>query len=65
MELLVAGKVLGSHHLKGEVKVVSDLINIDLLVGNKVLLELETDEQKIFTVKKIDKFEANKWIISF
>ena len=65
MELLVAGKVLGSHHLKGEVKVVSDLINIDLLVGNKVLLELETDEQKIFTVKKIDKFVANKWIFSF
>ena len=65
VELLVAGKVLGSHHLKGEVKVVSDLINVDLLVGNKVLLELETDEQKIFTVKKIDKFVANKWIFSF
>ncbi|WP_315522959.1 ribosome maturation factor RimM [Fusobacterium massiliense] len=65
MELLVAGKVLGSHHLKGEVKVVSDLINVDLLVGNKVLLELETDEQKIFTVKKIDKFVANKWIFLF
>ena len=34
--MIVAGKVLGSHHLKGEVKVISDLQNIEMLVGNKV-----------------------------
>ena len=39
--MIVAGKVLGSHHLKGEVKVISDLQNIEMLVGNKVILELE------------------------
>ena len=33
--MIVAGKVLGSHHLKGEVKVISDLQNIEMLVGNK------------------------------
>ena len=27
--MIVAGKVLGSHHLKGEVKVISDLQNIE------------------------------------
>ena len=31
--MIVAGKVLGSHHLKGEVKVISDLQNIEMLVG--------------------------------
>ncbi len=30
MELLIAGKILGSHHLKGEVKVISDIDNINI-----------------------------------
>lgn len=33
MELLIAGKVLGSHNLKGEVKVLSNIENIELLNG--------------------------------
>ena len=65
MELLVAGKVLGSHHLKGEVNVISDLPDIEMLIGNKVILELENNEQKLFTVKKVDHFVGNKWIFSF
>ena len=32
--MIVAGKVLGSHHLKGEVKVISDLQNIEMLFWN-------------------------------
>lgn len=47
MELLIAGKVLGSHNLKGEVKVISDLDNIEVLVGNKVILELAEFSTKI------------------
>ena len=46
--MIVAGKVLGSHHLKGEVKVISDLQNIEMLVGNKVILELEDKQQELF-----------------
>ena len=65
MDLLIAGKVLGSHHLKGEVKVISDLLDIEMLIGNKVILELENNEQKLFTVKKVDHFVGNKWIFSF
>ncbi|MDC7955011.1 ribosome maturation factor RimM [Fusobacterium simiae] len=65
MELLIAGKVLGSHNLKGEVKVISDLENINVLVGNKVILELEDSQQKLLTVKKIEHLVGNKWIFSF
>lgn len=63
--MIVAGKVLGSHHLKGEVKVISDLQNIEMLVGNKVILELEDKQQKLLTVKKIAPLVANKWIFTF
>lgn len=65
MELLIAGKILGSHHLKGEVKVVSDIENINELEGNKILLDLENKEQKILTIAKINHFVGNKWIFSF
>ena len=65
MELLIAGKVLGSHNLKGEVKVISDLENIEVLVGNKVILELADSQQKLLTIKKIEYLVANKWIFSF
>ena len=63
--MIVAGKVLGSHNLKGEVKVISDLDNIEVLVGNKVILELADSQQKLLTIKKIEHFVANKWIFSF
>lgn len=49
---LIAGKVLGSHNLKGEVKVISDLDNIEVLVGNKVILELADSQQKLLTIKR-------------
>ena len=65
MELLIAGKVLGSHNLKGEVKVISDLDNIQVLVGNKVILELVDSQQKLLRIKKINHLVANKWIFSF
>lgn len=65
MKLLIAGKVLGSHNLKGEVKVISDLDNIEVLIGNKVILELADSQQKLLTVKKIEHLVANKWIFSF
>lgn len=65
MELLIAGKILGSHHLKGEVKVISDIENIDKLESNKIILELENKEQKLFTINKISHFVGNKWIFSF
>ena len=65
MNLLIAGKILGTHHLKGEVTVLSNIENIELLQGNKIMLELENSQTKLFTVKKITPFIANKWIFSF
>lgn len=65
MELLIAGKVLGSHNLKGEVKVLSNIENIELLNGEKIVLELENSQKKLLNVKKISHFAGNKWIFSF
>jgi len=36
-----------------------------MLVGNKVILELEDKQQKLLTVKKIVPLVANKWIFTF
>ncbi len=65
MELLIAGKVLASHHLKGEVKVISNIENIYELEGSKIILELTNGKQKLVTVTKIKNFVGNKWIFSF
>ena len=36
MELLTVGKISGTHHLKGAVKVVSNIENIEILLNNRV-----------------------------
>jgi 16S rRNA processing protein RimM len=41
MELFRIGRVSGTHHLKGTVKVTSTFDDIDVLEGNKVVLNLK------------------------
>lgn len=65
MDLLIAGKILGTHHLKGEVKVKSVIKNLDNLVGEKIVLELENETQKILTVKEVNHFHTDNWSIKF
>lgn len=65
-ELLVIGKIGGTHHLKGAVKLYSNvgeqIYNIE---GNKVIVELTEEDRKILTVKEVSHLLGEKWIIEF
>lgn len=50
MDLLIAGKILGTHRFIW-VKVKSAIKNLDGLSWEKIVLELENETQKILTVK--------------
>lgn len=65
MELLSVGRVSGTHHLKGAVKVTSNIDDLEVLVGNKVMIELSSGEVKILTIKKISNMIDKKWIVEF
>ena len=65
MENLVnIGTVTGTHHLMGNVKINSIFQEMDLIIGEKVLLEKE-DKKKILTVKKIKRLNEKKVIAEF
>lgn len=65
MDVLVAGKILGTHNLKGEVKLVSHISNLTTIVGNKIMLSLEDGKDLIVTVKNLVHLRGDRWIISF
>lgn len=49
MELLTVGKISGTHHLKGAVKVVSNIENIEILLNNRIVVEVGENNQRILT----------------
>ena len=65
MELLSVGRVSGTHHLKGAIKVTSNIGDLKILNGNKVMVELASGEIKILTVKKVSSMIDKKWIVEF
>ncbi|MGL4801241.1 MAG: ribosome maturation factor RimM [Cetobacterium sp.] len=65
MELLSVGRVSGTHHLKGAIKVTSNIDNLESLSGNKVMIELPSGEVKILTIKKVSSMIDKKWIVEF
>lgn len=65
MELLTIGKISGTHHLKGAVKIISNIENTEILVGNRVVIEISENNQKILTVKSVSPLIANKWVVEF
>ncbi|MGL5000678.1 MAG: ribosome maturation factor RimM [Cetobacterium sp.] len=65
MDLLSVGRVSGTHHLKGAIKVTSNFDDLEPLNGNKVMVELPTGSIKILTVKKVSKMVEKKWILEF
>lgn len=65
MENLVnIGTVVGTHHLLGTVKIKSMLEDIDLIIGEKVILE-KNDIRKLLTIKNIKKFNDKKLLVNF
>ncbi|MDX8335358.1 ribosome maturation factor RimM [Candidatus Cetobacterium colombiensis] len=65
MELLSVGRVSGTHHLKGAIKVTSNIDDLEILNGNKVMVELSSGEIKILTIKKVAHMIDKKWIVEF
>lgn len=66
MELLTVGKIGGTHHLKGAVKLYSNIGDqIYNIEGSKVILEFDSGESQILTVKTVAPLVAEKWIIDF
>ena len=65
MELLTIGKISGTHHLKGAVKVVSNIENIEILLNNRIVVEIGENNQRILTVKSASHLVGNKCVLEF
>lgn len=66
MELLTIGKVGGTHHLKGAVKVHSNIGDaLFEVIGQKVMVELPVGEVKLLTVKEVSPLVGDRWIMEF
>jgi 16S rRNA processing protein RimM len=63
--LLNVAKISGTHHLKGAVKVVSHMDDIELLIGNKVMVEIPGGFKKVLTVTHAAFMVGNKAIMEF
>lgn len=65
MELLTIGKISGSHHLKGAVKVLSNIDNLNIILNNKVAIEIDKNNPQILTVKNVSQLVGNRWVVEF
>lgn len=65
MKLLIAGRIAGTHHLLGAVKVISELEELSKLLGAKCMLQMENGEELLVSPKKIEHLTGNYWIFEF
>ena len=65
MENLVnIGTIVGTHHLRGSVKINSIFENIELIQNERVLLEKD-DKKRLLTVKNVKRLNEKKAILDF
>ena len=65
MENLVnIGTIVGTHHLRGSVKINSIFENIELIENERVLLE-KNDKKKLLVVKNVTRLNDKKAILDF
>ena len=65
MENLVnIGTIIGTHHLVGTVKVNSIFQEIELIVGEKVLIE-KNDQKRVLTIKDVRRLNDRKLLVNF
>lgn len=64
-ELVIIGKITGTHHLKGALKANINIGEEEELIGEKVLVEKPNGEKNIFTIKKISPLVGDKFIMEF
>ncbi len=64
-ELVSIGKITGTHHLKGALKINLNIDDETALVDEKVLVEKPNGEKLIFTVTKVSKLVGDKFLVEF
>jgi len=62
--LINIGTIVGTHHLRGSVKINSIFENIELIENERVLLEKD-DKKKLFVVKNVKRLNDKKAILDF
>lgn len=59
-DLLNIGRIIGTHHLKGEMKVSSILNNLKILVDKKLILDNGKGIKKLVTVESVSRMNVKK-----
>ncbi len=62
-ELVNIGRITGTHHLKGNLKVTSLLEDIGVLAGNKVIFQNKAGDKKLFTINSAKAMNVKKIIV--
>ncbi|WP_410208593.1 ribosome maturation factor RimM [Fusobacterium sp.] len=65
MELLTIGKISGTHHLKGAVKITFNIDNPSVLAGEKIIVAIDENDMRILTVKSVSPLVGNRWVAEF
>jgi len=61
--LVNIGKIVGTHHLKGSIKVNSVLEDISVLEGKKVIFQSKLGDKNLFTVSNVKPLSINRFVI--
>ena len=62
--LINIGTIVGTHHLRGSVKINSIFENIEIIENERVLLE-KNEKKKLLVVKKVKRLNEKKAILDF
>lgn len=54
MELFYLGRINGTHHLKGTVKVYSFFEDVEKIINNKIIVEKDNGEKRVLTINNIE-----------
>ncbi|MCK5780723.1 MAG: 16S rRNA processing protein RimM [Psychrilyobacter sp.] len=65
MDLISVGKISGTHHLMGTVKVSSNFADLSILVGAKVIVKNNVGNSKILTITNIKKISPKRLAFDF
>ncbi|MCS5421464.1 MULTISPECIES: ribosome maturation factor RimM [Psychrilyobacter] len=65
MELISVGKISGTHHLMGTVKVSSNFEDLSVIVGSKVIIKNTSGMSRILTVTNIKKISPKRLAFDF
>lgn len=65
MELLTIGKISGTHHLKGAVKINFNIDDPSMLLGEKIVVAVDENDMRILTVKSLSPLVGNRWVAEF